>query len=248
MTVREFSQAMDSLLHISEFDGCDVSFNGLQVGNENAQVRRVLFAVDACQASIDAAAEGHYDILFVHHGLFWGSPIAVTGTHYNRIKKLLDSNVSLFACHLPLDAHPELGNNAQIARSLGLKDTKSFCTFHGKDVGVYGTLEKSMTCDEIASVLGLEGTIIRGGKSVVRTAGIVSGSAATEVNEAIGLGLDVYITGESSHVVYHTCMENGINMMCLGHYGTETFGVKAVMEKVRTMGFEASFVDIPTRL
>lgn len=251
MTAGEFSKIISELMKISEYR--DFSNNGLQVGNSEATVKKVAFAVDACLETIRKAAEEKADILFVHHGLYWGSAVPVTGIHYDRIKTLLDGNVALFACHLPLDAHDELGNNAQMAQTLGLKDIKPFCSYEGNNIGYYGTLDKALSNSEIIKKLGVRtdrSTVtLDFGKEENRTVGIVSGGGANEVSEAISLGLDCYITGEKLHQTYHQCKEEGINMLCLGHYETETFGVKAVMKWVEeNLGLETCFIDVPTHL
>ena len=251
MKVADFVQRISEVLKLEDFE--DISLNGLQVGDCEHKVKKVAFAVDACQASIDAAVKAQADLLVVHHGLFWGKPLAVTGTHYTRVKTMLDNNLALFACHLPLDAHPVLGNNAQMAQALDLDEVSEFCSYHGKNIGFKGSLPVDMTVEEIIKKLGLRtdssNIIIKGGKEKNRTVGIVSGSAASDVLEAIEENLDVFITGESSHAVYHDCLEKKINMLCLGHYETEVFGVKALMSYTeRILGLETVFIDIPTHI
>ncbi len=253
MKLKDFVSNMFEVLNMGDFQGIDISLNGLQVGDYDNEVRKIAFAVDACQASIDEAIKQKANLLFVHHGLFWGKPLSITGSHYSRIKTMLDNNLALFACHLPLDAHLELGNNAQIAKTLNLKDVKPFSDYHGKMIGCKGTLPYGLSCEEIIKKLGKEvnehNVIIHGGKEKNMTIGIVSGSAAHDVEDAIKENLDCYITGESSHSCYHTCLEDKINMLCLGHYDTETFGVRAVMEFVsRNYNLETTFIDIPTCL
>ena len=140
-----------------------------------------------------------------------------------------------------------------MAFRLGLENLQSFAEYHGKKIGWAGTLKEELTCDRIIEALGIRtdahNVIIRGGKEKNRSVGIVSGGAALDVDQAMDLGLDVYITGENSHQTYHPCIERGINMLCLGHYETETFGVKAVMKYVSEhYGLETCFIDIPTTL
>lgn len=253
MKLGKLAKELEILLNIEDFRENDVSLNGLQAGDTEAEVKKVAFAVDACLESFEEAAKLKADLLFVHHGLFWGSPLTVTGSHYRRIKTLLDGGVGLFACHLPLDAHPLLGNNAQMALKLGLENTEAFAQYHGKKIGWAGTLREALTCEQIIEKLGIRtdahNVIIRGGKEKNSSVGIVSGGAALDVDQAMDLGLDAYITGENSHQTYHPCMERGINMLCLGHYETETFGVKAVMRYVSEhYGLETCFIDIPTTL
>ena len=244
---------MTDVLEIGRYSQADFSLNGLQVGNLDAEVHKVAFAVDASLATIQEAARQHCDVLFVHHGLFWGRPIAITGRHYDRVKTLLDNNMALFACHLPLDANLVYGNNAQMARRLGLEDVQPFSFFHGVYVGVKGRLPEPIGADKVIDLLGVRKNATNfeincGGKQF-RTVGIVSGEGAGDVYQAMEEGLDVLITGESRYTTVNDCLEAGMSMMCLGHYETETFGVKAMMEIVELeMGLDVRFVDIPLGL
>lgn len=252
MRLDELDGILRSTLKISDFN--DISLNGVQVACcPEREITKVALAVDACQASIDAAIEEGAQLLFVHHGLFWGQPIAVSGIHYKRVKTLLDADVGLYACHLPLDAHPVLGNNAQMCLSLGMKGYDPFGLYHGQYIGFKGELPFEMDCQEIARLLGFSVEwglrILPFGKEMVRTVGIISGGAADDVHQAMDEGLDCYITGECSHELYHTLLERGMNMVCGGHYQSEVFGVKAVgrfLEK--EYGLETVFIDRKTAL
>lgn len=249
MKVCNIAESLNALLRVSDFVPYDLSLNGLQVGDGEAEVRKAVFAVDACERVFSLAAAAHAQLLVVHHGLFWGKPLAVTGAHYKRIRTLLDNGLALYACHLPLDAHPVYGNNARIAQALGLEETEAFAPYRGVKIGIKGVLPRPVPLDEVPGLLGLEPAVVLPfGKKSVRTVGIVSGGAADEVSYAMDEGLDLYITGESSHQTYHPCEEGGINMLCFGHYATETFGVRALMEVVSGMGIETSFIDAPTGL
>lgn len=246
MIIKELCGNLETLLNIGSFTD-DISLNGLQVGDESCTVKKVAFAVDACKASFEKAVKIKADMLIVHHGLFWGKPLAITGAHYRRVKILINGNVALFACHLPLDAHPVLGNNAQMVKALGLTDVKPF------DVGFCGRLPESLTNEQIVEKLGIRqnghNVIIGGGRKKNKTVAIISGKAPSDVYEAIKQGIDVFITGEGSHTVYHDCIEQGINMLCLGHYETEVFGVKALASYVKKeYGLETCFIDVPTLL
>ncbi len=253
MTTVELDRWFKALLGPDAFLASDPSLNGLQVDNDGADVCRVAFAVDACEETILRAAELGAGMLFVHHGLFWKAPLALRGSHYRRIKALLDSNLSLYASHLPLDAHPEVGNNAGIARAIGLGDLKPFGEWRGAVIGFRGELSESLGIDEILSRLFPDGRqpahILPFGPKKIRSVGIVSGGASDEVHEAIALGLDLYVTGEFEHEAYHPAMEAGINVIAGGHYQTETFGVRLVAERLaRETGIDAVFVDVPTGL
>lgn len=250
MKLKNLEQLLNQTLRPEDFEAADISLNGLQVGNRESEVHKACFAVDACMDSFEAASQAGSDVLVVHHGLFWGHPLAITGTHYERVKFLMDHNLALYACHLPLDAHPVLGNNAQIASALGLKHVEPFAEYHGKMIGFKGILPEPMPMEKVGEVLGFgqESYMIEFGRKLCRTVGIVSGSAADDVSQAIDDGLDLFITGERSHQVYHLCEENHMNMLCLGHYNTETFGVRALMGVVAPLGIETAFVDVPTGL
>ena len=250
MKVKELVDYFSGLLRISDYSNADISLNGLQVGDLEADVKKIAFAVDASLATIEAAVKQGADMLFVHHGLFWGKPIAITGRHYARVKALLDNKVALFACHIPLDANLELGNNAQMATKLNLQEIEPFSFFRGVYVGVKGTLPKPMDANQIIDKLGVrrdERTLVVGDpKRKIKSVGVVSGDGATDMYDALGEGLDALITGEARYTTFNDCTEEpAFTLMCLGHYKTEVFGVKAVMEKVSQMGFETCFIDNP---
>ena len=253
MKLSEFTERLSELLAIGSFAGSDMSLNGLQVGDSEAEIGKVAFAVDASLATIEEAAKQGADVLFVHHGLFWGHPIAITGRHYARVKALLGNNLALFACHLPLDAHAEYGNNAQMALRLGLEDVQPFAFFRGVSVGCKGIFLEPLDANQIIRRLGVRtnGTnfAVNCGDRKFKKVGIVSGEGAGDVFQAMDENLDLLITGESRYTVVNDCLESGIGMLCLGHYETETFGVKAMMELVgKEYGLSTCFVDIPLGL
>lgn len=253
MKLHEFADTMRETLNIDAFASADSSQNGLQVGDLDAEIRKVAFAVDASLATITEAAKLGADVLFVHHGMFWSRSLTVTGRHYKRIKTLLDNNLALFGCHLPLDAHMQYGNNAQMARFLNLQNIQPFGFYRGVYVGVKGEFPAPVTARRIIDLLQIRENdtnfALNCGDRKFRTVGIVSGGGAMDVYPAMDEGLDLLITGESSYTTINDCNEAGMSMLCLGHYETETFGVKAVMEMVRTrLGLETCFVDIPLGL
>ena len=253
MRLSEFVERLSELLAIGNYAGADMSLNGLQVGNSDSEIRKVAFAVDASLATIEEAVKQGADVLFVHHGLFWGRPIAITGRHYARVKTLLDNNMALFACHLPLDAHAEYGNNAQMALKLGLHDVEPFAFFRGVSVGCKGSFSEPLDADQIIARLGVRTNdtnyAINCKDRKFRNVGIVSGEGAGDVFQAMDDNLDLLITGESRYTVVNDCLESGIGMLCLGHYETETFGVKAIKELVeKEYGLSTCFVDIPLGL
>ena len=253
MKLRDFDRQLREILAIDELAHIDNSLNGVQVGRLDAEVRRIAFAVDACSESFRRAVEWNADLLFVHHGLFWGGSIAVTGSHFDRLKVLLDGGCALYAAHLPLDMHPELGNNASMAKKLGLVDLQPFGEYHGVKIGVKGSLDGAKTIDEVLVGLDFDrescNAILPFGKLEIRTVGIVSGGATRETEQAIDENLDLYVTGDASHTVYHVCLEEGINLICGGHYQTEIWGVKALRDALgQDLKMETCFIDIPTGL
>lgn len=251
MTLYEYAEKLSEILNLGAFS--DISLNGIQIGAEDRPLKKVAFAVDACYRTICGAIEEKADILVVHHGLFWGRPIAIDGDHLKRVKKALDNHLMLFAAHLPLDANVPYGNNAQMAYALGMKDFVPFGDYKGQAIGVKGTLPEPMTVYRIIKALGLnpeENRFIPGcSKDRISRVAIVSGDGGSELVEAIEDGVDLLITGEVSHQWYHTAMEAGVSVLAGGHYLTETFGVKALEKLTREeLGLETVFLAMETGL
>ncbi len=253
MHLKEFDTLIRQVLDLDVFGGTDVALNGLQVANEKDSVEKVAFAVDACLESIRRAAEWGADLLFVHHGLFWGRPLAVTGGHYQRLRALIQADLALYAVHLPLDMHPQLGNNAGLARRIGLQKLEPFGEYKGTKIGFKGILPKVMGLEQVVRVCcgsneqGIN--VLPFGPEAIRTVGIVSGGAADEAYQAIEEKLDLFITGDSDHTIYHHCLEGGINVIFGGHYLTETSGVTLLAEKLKSQtDLQIRFFDIPTGL
>ncbi|OQY35614.1 MAG: Nif3-like dinuclear metal center hexameric protein [Spirochaetaceae bacterium 4572_59] len=242
-----------SFLAIDQMSEKDSSLNGLQIGDRDSEVRKVAFAVDACLETFQKAVEEGADVLFVHHGLFWGRPQAVTGPLYKRFEILIKNGLALYAVHLPLDMHPEWGNNAVLAQILGLENLEAFGNYKGTKIGVKGIFPSPVKRDDIVKKLfgGWEQSIqmLPFGRDAVRSVGIISGGAPREVQDAIDEGLDLYITGDASHEIYHICIEAGINVIFGGHYLTETSGVQAIQKKMnKDLSLETVFIDVPTGL
>jgi dinuclear metal center YbgI/SA1388 family protein len=253
MVLDEFDTLIRKILALDEFSGADVALNGLQVANGRATVEKVALAVDACQESIRRAAEWKADLLFVHHGLFWGKPLAVTGGHYQRLRAMIEADLALYAVHLPLDMHPELGNNAGLARRIGMQQLEPFGEYKGMKIGFKGRLPEEKTLEQVARLCcgGKEQGInlLPFGPETISTVGIVSGGAAEEAYQAIDERLDLFITGDSDHTIYHHCLEGRINVVFGGHYLTETSGVTLLGEKLeRETDLQTRFFDLPTGL
>ncbi len=232
----------------------DISQNGLQVEGPE-KITRIAVAVDARTETIQAAADAGAQLLIVHHGIFWGRSELLRGPHYRRIKTLIERQLGLYAAHLPLDAHPEVGNNAVLANALHLKKIRPWAKYKGQTIGVRGTLPKALPIadflKQVSSVLEPEGGHVQHfgrGKDKVRNIGIITGDAANEVPRAAEDGLDLLLTGEPSHVFVISADEHEIHLVCGGHYATETFGVKALAAHLsETFDLETHFIHLPTQ-
>jgi len=239
----ELASFLTSYLDIDGYE--DISTNGLVVGSpEDREIQRVATAVDANLATFRMALDWGADMLFTHHGLFWGHPLAVTGSHYLRLKTLIEGNLDLFVCHLPLDAHPEVGNNARMAQLLGLERLEQFALYRGHPLGWWGTSPKPLSIEAICRKLGFSHpSILPFGSKEIRTVGFVSGGGSDEVQAALALGLDCFVTGCACHEQAFDCEEGGITMIGGGHYASEVFGVQAVGTLLHErFGLETTFL------
>jgi dinuclear metal center YbgI/SA1388 family protein len=244
----DLTQYLDEYLRLREIE--DNSDNGLQVEGAE-EVTRVAFAVDACQASFEAAVQAGAHMLIVHHGLFWGRVKRLVGPHYRRIKTLLGGGVSLYAVHLPLDAHPRVGNNAELARLLGVANATPLGDYHGTTIGMAGSVEPPLAlADFVARVTEQIGPPLRVyefGPPQVRRVALISGGAMSMVDQVIEAGCDAFVTGETTHELYHFIRESGLNVICAGHYASETVGLKALARHLADkFGLETTFIDLPT--
>lgn len=253
MVLKDLEFWFNSLLEIETFISADPSQNGLQVENDGEEITRVAFAVDASLQTIEKAAAAGAGLLVVHHGLFWKDPLCVTGSHYGRIKALFNSNLALYASHLPLDAHPEVGNNAGLAHKIGLESLEPFGDWRGMMIGFKGIFSEPVSLDVILTRLFSDGKknvhVLPFGPKEIRTVAIVSGGASGEVHQAMQQGCDLYITGEVEHSIYHPCLEGHISVIGAGHYETETIGVRLLAQRLaQETGIDTVFIDAPTGL
>jgi dinuclear metal center YbgI/SA1388 family protein len=242
---------LEEYLDIDAFSDIDPSTNGLVVGApEDKEIKKVAVAVDANLSTFHLALEWGADMLFTHHGLFWGHPLPVTGVHYTRIKTLLEGNLDLYVCHLPLDAHGDVGNNVQMAKILGLSHLKTFAPYKGKNLGWWGMTDEALTNELIAKRLGFYYPfILPYGKKEIHTVGFVSGAGSDDVDAAMELGLDCFVTGVAQHEQFSDCVEGKMNMVAGGHYDSEVFGVKAVGKLLsEKYGLETKFLSDPSGL
>ena len=244
MKREELVDYLDGLLVPGKFrDYCP---NGLQVEGRS-EVVRLVAGVSASQALLDAAAARNADAILVHHGYFWkGEDGRVTGIRRQRLSTLLANNINLLAYHLPLDAHPELGNNAQLAQRLGWVPEGRFGE---QDIAWLGSLAEP--CDlgavesKVAQVLGRRPLVIGDAARPIRRIGWCSGGAQGYFEQAIALGVDAYLSGEISEQTVHLARESGVAYIAAGHHATERYGVQALAEHLgRQFGIACEFVDL----
>ncbi len=254
MRLEAFDEYMRNMLAFEAFESIDPSLNGLQVGRRDPEISKVAFAVDACMETFDRAVLWGADLLVVHHGVFWGRVEPIRGTHYERIRRLLEEDLGLYAIHLPLDEHMSLGNNAQMAEALGLLDVEPFGRYKGAMIGCRGQFAQPTSIDRINRALfsGTENAIrvLPFGATEIKSVGLVSGGGPSAIDEAIALGLDLFITGDAAHTVYHRALESSMSVVFGGHYLTEIWGVNALAEKLAAEHpeIETTFIDVPTGL
>ena len=223
--------------------------NGLQVGGRE-EVRLVVSGVTACQALIDEAVRLGADALLVHHGYFWkGESHCITGMKMNRLRTLLVNDISLLAYHLPLDGHPEYGNNVQLAARLGLPVSGPLYPDNPRQVGSVADLDAPISAEALSSrlhqALGRAPLLINGGPERISRIGFCTGGAQGFIEQAVLMGCDAYISGEISEPTVHTAREMGIHYFAAGHHATERYGVQALgMLLVESLGIEHRFVDI----
>lgn len=239
----------DELLDIGSFR--DYGPNGLQVPGR-PEVGKVATAVSAHLASIEAAVATGADLLLTHHGLFWDfHPRALTEAMAARLRTAFDGDLSVAGYHLPLDGHPEIGNNALLVRQLGFEPVPGdIGEAKGRPIGAIGRRPEPIEAGDlfalVASELGRDPLVFAAGPEKVSTIGIVSGSAASDVHEAISLGLDAYLTGEPSEHVMADAREGGIHFIAAGHYATEICGIRTLGDLVaRRFEVEHEFIDVP---
>jgi dinuclear metal center YbgI/SA1388 family protein len=247
---QEVAGFLNRLLRVGAFS--DAALNGLQIEGSRP-VRRVVAGVDASLALFAAAQAKRADLLLVHHGLFWGKPFGLTGIHARRLRLALTAGFGLYAAHLPLDAHPVCGNNALLARGLGLSRLRPFGEYHGEVIGMAGVFSRPLTrsrlAQKMAELTGAEPKVLALGPEQIRSVGLVSGNGGDLAVSALESGerLDAFITGEASHSVFHPCAEGNLNLFLGGHYATETLGVKALLHIVeKKYGIRGVFLDLPT--
>lgn len=241
---------LDRYLRVHDVPDYPAALNGLQVSNSGSATH-VAVAVDASLASIEAAAAAGADVLIVHHGLFWDGNQPVTGRRYRRLRRLFVADMALYSSHLPLDVHPDVGNNAVLARALGIEIDGTVGEYRGHPVGVCGTLD--MRVEALAArldeLLGCRVKLVRGGPERTARVGVITGGAGAQIEAARAAGLDTFITGEAAHHNYFDAEEGGVNLLLGGHYATETWGVRALGSHLEDQfGLPWTFIEHPTGL
>ena len=248
MKIESLFQYLDQYLEITSFPDYSAAHNGLQVGGP-PEVYRLGVAVDASEAVINEAVDRKIDLLIVHHGLFWDGRTRIVGPRFRKLRALIQGNIALYGCHLPLDAHTEVGHCAVLCAELGWEIGGRFGAYQGRDIGWWCDVDFKRD----ALVVHIEKTtkgpvrLIPGGPEQIYRIGVVTGSAADLIPEAAGFGLDALLTGEGPHHTFSESMEFGINTLYAGHYATETWGMKALAAHIEErFDIPWEFIDLPT--
>ncbi|MEZ4862246.1 MAG: Nif3-like dinuclear metal center hexameric protein [Caldilineaceae bacterium] len=246
----ELVEYLDRYLRIGEIR--DYGPQGLQVeGTE--EVRKIVGLVDAHRPCVEAAIEAGADLMLVHHGIFWGSAKPLRGGYGQLVRRFLVNDLNLYAAHLALDAHPEVGNNAELARRLGLEIIDWWGNANGLKLAVLAVnpdgVKLDYLVDRFEHAVGPIKLVQTFGPRIIHRVGILSGFGAKEIEEAAALGCDLYITGETSHAQYYDAQNANMNVIYGGHYTTETVGVQALGKHLQEQfELEFEFIDLPTGL
>ena len=240
---------LDSYLRIGDIK--DYGPQGLQLESGNVEIGRIATAVDVAPPIIDAAANWGADMLLVHHGILWRSVERIAGALGARVRAMLAHDLNLYAAHLPLDAHPEVGNNAVLGQMFGLQNVAWWADPMGTPLGVVGDLAVARPLAELVAdvdaQLNTNARVLATGSAEVNRLAILSGFGADRVAEAKALGADTYLTGEMSHANYWAAADFDINVIFAGHYATETVGVQALgTHLAQNFAIETRFFDFPT--
>lgn len=233
---------LNTLLCVDKYN--DYAPNGLQVQGKPT-IARIMFGVTASMALIEAAIAERADAIVVHHGYFWkGENPVITGMKQQRIKKLLENDINLYGYHLPLDGHEQLGNNAQLAKRLGIANAAAIAPFDLMWTGELPAVGAEDFAHTLATALQREPLLVSGGSQVINKIAWCTGGAQGFLEQAVALGVDAYVSGEISEKTYHEAKEYGIHYFAAGHHATERGGVQALAEYVeKTFGLHCEFID-----
>lgn len=246
----EIVEYTDQYLRIREIEDWPNALNGLQIENSD-RITRIGAAVDVSTRVLSEAAKKDVDLLLVHHGLFWPGLQPIIRSLHRQLKLAFENDVALYSAHLPLDLHPVVGNNAQLAAALGLKSTSPFFEEKGQLVGLKA--RASIPCDELVrnleKSLGGKVRVFKSGPKKTKTIGIITGGAGSEIYRVAEDNIDTFITGEAPHWAAVAAEELSMNLLLGGHYSTETFGVKALAAHLsERFKLRWEFFDCPTGL
>lgn len=241
---------LDSYLRIADVK--DYGPQGLQIEGRD-QVRKIVGLVDSQLPCLEAALSCGADMLIAHHGIFWGPTQRIAGSFGALVRAYLSADLNLYAAHLALDCHSEVGNNVELARRLGLTVETMFSPVNGTPIGVIATAANGMKfdylIDRFEQHVGPVRLVQAHGPRISHKVGIISGAGAREIPLAAALGCDTFLTGETSHADYYAAQNAGMNVLYGGHYVTETVGVQALGEHLHDrFGVDFEFVDLPTGL
>lgn len=244
----EIVRYLDEYLHTHEIQ--DYGPQGLQIEGRS-QVSRIVGMVDAQQPCVEAALAHGADLLVVHHGIFWGGAKRISGNFGKLIRTYIEADLNLYAAHLALDAHPEVGNNAELARRLGLTVQAWWAKTNGTPLAALAEPETPLSVEALVeryeAEVGPAQLVLEHGPAQIRRVGILSGSGARHIEEAAELGCDAFITGETSHAQYYDALNAQIHVIYGGHYTSETVGVQALGRHLQeTFGVDFVFIDLPT--
>lgn len=248
--VREVVNYIDRYLRIGEFGDSPNALNGLQIEN-SGRITRIAAAVDASTRTLEEAAKRGADFLILHHGLFWGGLQPVTGAMRRQLGIAFEHDIAVYGAHLPLDAHPLVGNNACLARSIGLKSSKPFLEYQGRCIGLQGNWSGSreQLLRKTERAVGGKVKSFSFGPTKPRKIAVVTGAAGSDIHRVGAAGIDTFITGEAPHWAGVAAAELGMNLFLGGHYATETFGVKALAAHLsKKFSLPWDFIDFPTGL
>ena len=242
---------LDEYLRVAEIS--DYGPQGLQVETNNQEVKRIALAVDVSLQIIETAVSWKADMLLVHHGVLWRSVEKIAGALGERVRLMMKHGLNLYAAHLPLDAHPEVGNNAVLAQMFNVDIEEWWCVPMNTPIGVLGRVRNEPTIEELLvdvnQKLQTNAKLLAHGSNQVRKMAIVSGFGADKVAEAKEMGADTFLTGETSHANYWAASDYGMNVIFAGHYATETVGVQALGKHlVKKFAVEVKFFDFPTKM
>jgi dinuclear metal center YbgI/SA1388 family protein len=247
----ELVNYLDNYLRIAEI--VDYGPQGLQVETTNTKVQRIALAVDVSPVIIETAVAWQADMLLVHHGVLWRQVERIAGPLGVRVQQMMANGLNLYAAHLPLDAHPEVGNNAVLANMFGVTDVEWWYSPTNVPIAAVGDVPAKPSLDnlvsQVNSQLNTVATVLAYGPAQVQRLAILSGFGADKVAGAKALGADTFLTGETSHANYWAASDYGLNVIFAGHYATETVGVQALGAYLtKKFGVETRFFDFPTAM